>query len=204
MTKRLLALNTSLQQGGGHSGDLVSHFTAHWREQGGEVAERNLARFAMPHLDAMAIQALKQGQSETREQQDALALSDLLIAELKQADAVVIGMPLYNLAAPSVFQSYLDHVLRAGVTFRYTPQGPQGLLEDKPVYVLCARGGVFSGENAHMDTQTPWLRNIFGLIGISSLQFIYAEGLGLGEEMANTSVTQAKEKISALFSRRAA
>ena len=133
-----------------------------------------------------------------------MVLSDRLIAELKAVDAIVIGMPLYNLAAPSVFQSYMDHVLRPGITFKFTQKGPVGLLADKPVYILCARGGIFEGPTAHMDTQTPWLRNTLGFIGLSSLQFVYAEGLGMGVSKVEASLNQAKEKISSLFDRCAA
>ncbi|SQD79788.1 FMN-dependent NADH-azoreductase [Moritella yayanosii] len=199
MTKKLLAINTSLQHAGGQSGKLVSHFIADWLEQGGNVVERDLAKSPIPHLNEMVINALKQGQSETQAQQEALALSGHLIDELREADAVVIGMPLYNLAAPSIFQTYLDYVLRAGVTFKYTEKGPMGLLNNKPVYILCTRGGMFGGDNAHMDTQTPWLRNILGFMGLSSTQFIYAEGMGISESMATESLIQAKNSISALF-----
>lgn len=197
MRKKLLALNTSLQEG--FSVKMVSHFRALWQEQGGEIIERDLAKETVPHLDFSVIKAIKQAQCEDEIQEKALALSERLITEIREVDAIVIGMPLYNLAAPSVFQSYLDYVVRAGVTFQYTKQGPVGLLDNKPVYILCSRGGVFSGDNAHMDTQTLWLKNILGFIGLSSLQFIYAEGLGLSEGVAIESLKNAKQQITNLF-----
>lgn len=145
------------------------------------------------------MKAIKHGQCESSAQKKALALSDTLINELKQADTIVIGMPLYNLTAPSVFHSYIDYILRTGVTFRYTKQGLVGLLDNKSVYILCARVGVFLSDNIHMDTQTPWLKNILGFIGFSSIQFIYAEGLGMGEEVAAEKSSHAKDIISKLF-----
>src|SRR5436305_5261397 len=135
-----LQLNTSLFGPGGQSTTLANEFVA---SRGGKVIVRDLARDPVPHLDAARFGAfLAKPAERTPEQQAVLAYSDALIAELKQADVVVLGLPMYNFGLPSQLKAYFDHVARAGVTFRYTDKGPVGLLTGKEVYVLAAHDGL--------------------------------------------------------------
>ena len=118
----------------------------------------------MPHLDAERFGAfLSKADDRTKTQAEALHYSDALIAELKAADFLTIGAPLYNFSIASTLKAYIDHIARAGVTFRYTDKGPIGLLTGKKAYVFSTRGGVYSG--TPLDLQTPYLRTVLGLPG---------------------------------------
>src|SRR5690606_37464025 len=133
-----------------------------------------------PHLDgARFLSFLANPEGRSEEQKAAVACSDRLINELREASTIVIGLPLYNLGIPSQLKAYFDHVTRAGETFRSTSTGAEGLLKGKKVYVFATRGGQYAG--TPFDTQTGFIRNLLGLIGISDVEFIYAEGLARSE-----------------------
>jgi FMN-dependent NADH-azoreductase len=110
-----------------------------------------------------------------------------LIDELRQADVIVLGLPMYNFGVPSQLKAYFDHIARAGVTFRYTANGPEGLLKGKKAYVFAARGGVYAGN----ETETRYVRDFLRFLGIEDTEFVHAEGLSLGEEARNRSLTDA-------------
>ncbi|MEE4638001.1 MAG: NAD(P)H-dependent oxidoreductase [Wenzhouxiangella sp.] len=197
--KTLLVIKASLFGAAGQSSQLADAFTARWRQAhpDGQVLCRDLAADPLPHLNAEAFAGFQaQAAERTPAQHASVAMSDALIAELKQADAVVLALPMYNFTVPSTFKSWMDHVARAGVTFRYTESGPKGLLETGPLYVLCARGGRYSGtEN---DTQTRLIEMFFGMLGFTDIHFVYAEGLALGEASAAEAVEKAGERIAHL------
>ena len=109
------------------------------------------------------------------EQKSLVDLSDNLIKEVQQSDVLVIGLPMYNFGVPSQFRAWMDRIARAGVTFKYTEQGPVGLLANKKVIVLTARGGIYAGTDN--DSQTKHVTSFFALLGITDVEFIYAEGL---------------------------
>ena len=179
----LLQINTSLFGENGNSSQLTRRFVDVWQgaHPQGRVLVRDLTREPLPHLDAQRLQALfSKPEGRTPEQQAVLDLSDDLIDELKSADVVVIGLPLYNFGIPSTLKTYFDHIARAGVSFSYTAQGPQGLIGDRKVYVLAARGGYYQGTPA--DTQTPFVTTFLNLLGIRDIEFIYAEGLNVSAE----------------------
>ncbi|MDX1505019.1 MAG: NAD(P)H-dependent oxidoreductase [Spongiibacter sp.] len=181
MTK-LLLITSSLNGESSHSSQMANEYLATRRARGDqlEVTHRDLHANPIPHLSGERFTAFTtEPEQRSRAQQQVVDESDALINELRSADEVVIGLPMYNLGVPSTFKAWIDHVARAGETFRYTEKGPVGLLEDRPVTVLAARGGQYQG--TEMDTQTPYVRHIFGLFGISNLHFIYAEGLNMGE-----------------------
>jgi FMN-dependent NADH-azoreductase len=119
--------------------------------------------------------------------------SDALIDELRRADVIVIGLPMYNFGAPSSLKAYFDHIARAGVTFRYTPQGPVGLLTGKKVYVFATRGGAYAG--TPLDTQTTYVRDFLRFIGIDDVEFVYVEGLSLGAEQKDAALAEARDVI---------
>jgi len=196
----LLQLNSSIFSAGGQSSRLADEFVAAWREShpDSEVIVRDLARDVVPHLDAERFGAFVAKPDERSDAQRAvLDFSDALIDELQHADVIVLGLPMYNFGVPSMLKAYFDHVARAGVTFRYTEKGPVGLLTGKKAYVFAARGGLYAG--TPLDTQTAYVRDFLRFIGISDVEFIYAEGLNLGAEHKATALAQAQQTIQDLL-----
>ena len=167
-----------------------------WRKANprGKVVVRDLAAEPIPHLDAARFGAfLAKPEDRTAEQAAVIAHSDALIRELKGADVVVLGLPMYNFGIPSTLKAYFDHIARAGVTFRYTETGPVGLLTGKRVYVFTARGGIYAG--TPNDTHTPYVRQFLGFLGMTDVEFIYAEGLNMSTESKAASLRRAHAEI---------
>jgi FMN-dependent NADH-azoreductase len=194
--KTILQINTSLFSEQGHSSRLAQSFVQAWQEQNpeGRVIVRDLAQDPVPHLTAERFQAfLAPTEERTTGQQAVVAYSDALIDALRQADVIVLGLPMYNFGVPSTLKAYFDHVARAGVTFRYTADGPVGLLGDKTVFVLATRGGAYQG--TAKDTQTLYVQDFFNFLGIHDIRFIYAEGLNLGEARQQTALAEAEAQI---------
>lgn len=162
-----------------------------------ERVTRDLEQSPIPHLDSAWLEALSTPPQERSEKQRArVAFSDSLIAELKAADVVIIGAPMYNFTVPSMLKAWIDHVARAGTTFQYTEQGPVGLLNDKTVYVVTAMGGLH--EVGQSDFVRPYLQTALGLMGLSKVQFVTASGLNMGPEKREQGIAQARERIAAL------
>src|SRR5207237_273059 len=122
-----------------------------------------------------------------------VAPDDALIAELQAADVVVLGVPMYNFGVPAQLKNWIDAIARAGITFRYTEKGPEGLLKDKKVYVTLTRGGQY--RNTPSDTQVPYLKTIFTFLGLTDVQFVYAEGLAMGADAERNGIASAHEQI---------
>ncbi|MFT6899096.1 MAG: FMN-dependent NADH-azoreductase [Paraglaciecola sp.] len=201
---KVLLLNSSLQGAAGNSHKLAAQLIAHWQQHENIVIrERDLAASNLPHLTLAEMQAWAVPGDQQNPEQFALAAhSEQLLAELIQADAIVIGMPMYNLGVPSTFKAWIDRIARAGRTFNYTATGPKGLLEGKSVYVLAARGGVYQGIDK--DTQSKYLQDVFALIGITDVHFIYLEGVNMSEEVAANAWQAAGQAIANLFPKKAA
>ena len=199
--KHLLQINTSLFGEGGQSTGLANAFVANWKQANpsGIVHVRDVAGNAIPHLTLERFSAfVAKPESRTREQHAIAGYSEMLIDELKRADVVVLGLPLYNFGVPSSLKAYFDHVGRAGITFRYTDKGPEGLLKDKKVFVFAARGGLYSG--TPLDTQTSYVRDFLGFIGMKDIEFIYAEGLAMGDASKEAAIAKAKQVIDGIMS----
>ena len=199
----LLQINASLAGANGQSSRLARRFVADWQKTHpeGRVITRDLASDPVPHLTAERFQAfLSQPDARTDEQRTHAAFSDALIEEIKSADTIVFAVPMYNFSVPSTLRAYFDHIARAGVTFRYTASGPEGLLKGKKAYVFITRGGFYADA---ADTQTPYLKQFLGFIGITDVSFVFAEGLGLGEETREKSLAQAHDTIGELLPRAA-
>lgn len=195
----LLQLNTSLFSTGGQSSQLADQFVAAWRNNnpGAEVIVRDLANQPLPHLDAERFLAfIAKPEERTPAQQALAAEADALIEEIKKTDVIVLGLPMYNFGIPSTLKAYFDHIARAGVTFQYTANGPQGLLNGKKVYVFAARGGLYAG--TPRDSQTTYVRDFLAFIGISDVEFVYAEGLNMGEANKQAALASAKERLTQL------
>lgn len=185
----VLFIKSSLNGNEGNSNILGNLLVAKLKEEkSANIVERDLAAGALPHLT----QAEMASWATDSNNKELASLSDTLIGELKASDTVVIAMPMYNFGVPSTFKAWVDRIARAGVTFQYTENGPVGLLESKKIIVVAARGGIYEGSD--QDTQSKYLQDFFGLIGLKDISFIYAEGLAMpdGEERMNA----AKQAIS--------
>lgn len=197
--KTLLQIDTSIFSAGGQSSRLAQRFVAAWRDAnpGARRVQRDLAKDPVPHLDAARFGAfLAKPAERSAEQQAAAAYSDALIAELKSADVIVLGLPLYNFGVPSTLKAWIDQVGRAGQTFNYTANGPVGLVTGKKAYVFATRGGLYQGTPA--DTQTAYVRDFLAFIGITDVEFVYAEGLAISEQSKNASIEKAQREIDAI------
>jgi FMN-dependent NADH-azoreductase len=194
--KNLLQLNASIFSANGYSSQLATGFVSSWllNYPDTQVTFRDLANEPLPHLDAQRVLAFSTvPELRTPEQQAFVDVSDKLIMEIQQADMIVIGLPMYNFGVPSTLKAYFDYIARAGVTFRYTENGPIGLLTGKKVIVFATRGGLYVG--TQLDTQTSYVRHFFNFLGISDVEFIYAEGINMGESSKATALTKANLRL---------
>jgi FMN-dependent NADH-azoreductase len=197
----LLQLKTSLFSNDGQSSRLAEQFVSAWQEAhpDGRVITRDLTADPIPHLTAERFQAFSSKPEErTAEQQGAVNLSDALIAELQSADEIVLAVPTYNFGIPSTLKAYFDHIARAGVTFRYTANGPVGLLTQKKVHVVAARGGFYAGTPT--DSVTRYVQDFLSFLGLSTIDFVYAEGLAISAAQKDASLQQAGRDIIDLLS----
>ena len=169
---------------------LVSNLSANTN-----VIERDLNTTALPHLTQAEMGAWMTAADDRSEEQQALAaVSDSLVAEVQNADTLVVAMPMYNFGVPSNFKAWADRIARAGLTFKYTQNGPVGLLENKKVYIVATRGGQYQG--TVKDSQTQFLKDFFAFVGLTDVEFIYAEGLNMADGEA--SFNSAKASINQL------
>src|SRR5881296_4388978 len=197
--KTLLQIRSSIFSNGGQSSRLAERFVARWRASnpGGRVIVRDLAKEPVPHLDAARFGAfLAKPEERTPAQQAVVDYSDALIDELKRADVIVLGLPMYNFGVPSTLKAYIDHIARAGATFKYTDKGPVGLLTGKKAYVFATRGGLYAG--TPLDTQTAYVRDFLRFLGIADVEFVYAEGLAIGAERKAAALSEAQRAIERL------
>lgn len=197
--KTLLQIKTSVFSDHGNSSKLANEFVAEWQKHhpDGRVVVRDLGAEPLPHLSAERVQAFFTPPAQRTPGQQAHAeASQELIDELKAADVVVLGLPLYNFGVPSTLKAYFDHLARNGITFRYTANGPEGLLADRKVYVFAARGGLYKDTPA--DTQTPFVKTFLNFIGLRDIEFVYAEGLNISEESKRTALESASRQIARL------
>jgi FMN-dependent NADH-azoreductase len=177
--------------------ELVDRLVA--REDDVQVVSRDIGADPIPHLTAETVTAIRGGPADTEAGRAALALSDRLVEELREADLVVMGAPMYNFGIPSTLKAWFDHVLRARVTFRYTEAGPEGLMTGKRAIVVESRAGFYSeGPAAAMDSQEPHLRNLLGFMGITDVTFVRAEKLAFGPEAVEAALTGASEQLREL------
>ena len=161
------------------------------------VITRDLGGNPIPHLTVESATALRGAESANAAQAAAQALSDELIAELKAADTLVVGAPMYNFGIASTLKTWFDYVLRAGITFKYSESGPVGLLEGKRAIVIETRGGLYSeGPAQVMDSQEPHLRNLLSFMGITNVKFFRAEKLAFGPEAREQAIDAARAQLT--------
>jgi FMN-dependent NADH-azoreductase len=196
----LLQINASINDDNGQSSQLANQFVAafHARYPVAKIVVRNVAAAdPVPHLNAERFGAfITQADKRSAAQHAVVAYSDALINELKQADVIVLGLPMYNFGVPSQLKAYFDHIARAGVTFTYTDKGPTGLLTGKKVYVFAARGGLYAG--TPMDTQTSYVRDFLRFLGMTDVEFVYAEGLAISPQSKEAGLAKAVAEIARL------
>lgn len=196
-TNKILYINSSITGENSQSALLANTLTQQLQQRlGSQIVERKLHN-NMPHLDAERLAALLSDENRTAKQQEILDEANTLLEEVKQADAIVIALPMYNFGVPSQFKAWFDHLARSGVTFRYTENGPQGLLENKAVYVIAARGGFYA--NTGNDFQSPYIKQFFNMLGITDIHFIYAEGLNVSPEQKQLSISIALKEIERII-----
>ena len=196
---KILQINASARSAGANSTRVADSITA--RLQAANPAAvlevRDLAANPHPVLDEPALGALfTPADQRTPEQAARVALDDALIAQVQSADAIVLGVPMYNFGVPVQLKAWIDAIARAGVTFRYTEKGPEGLIKGKKVYVALARGGLY--RNTPADSQVPFLKDVLGFLGMTDVEFIYAEGLAMGPDAAAKAFAEAQAQIDAI------
>jgi FMN-dependent NADH-azoreductase len=196
----LLQVNASISNGNGQSSQLANQFVAVFRARhpAAKIVVRDVAAAEpVPHLNGERFGAfITKPEERSAAQHAVVAYSDALIEELKQADVIVFGLPMYNFGVPSQLKAYFDHIARAGETFKYTDKGPVGLLTGKKVYVFAARGGVYAG--TPLDTQTSYVRDFLRFLGMSEVEFVYAEGLAVSPQSKQAGLAKAAAEIARL------
>jgi FMN-dependent NADH-azoreductase len=205
----LLKIDSSPMGENSISRKLTAHFAATWRKAhpGGEVISRDLSKTELVPLNGAWIGAAYTPENaRSQEQREALATSDVLIAELQHADEYVIGVPMHNFSVPSTLKLWIDQVSRAGKTFSYGADGPKGLLTGKKATLLVASGGVYEHGTAmaSLDFVTPYLRALFGFLGVTDVTIIAAEGaaqLMSGKVDPQTFIAPSLEKVQSHASR---
>ncbi|RZG82507.1 NAD(P)H-dependent oxidoreductase [Acinetobacter pittii] len=182
---KILVLKSSIMGEGSQTNRLIDIMLEHRKDQGlqDDITIRNLAEMNLPVLDLEIFQALRGAENINQDIQQIVALSDELIAELKSADLLIIGAPMYNLNVPTQLKNWFDLVARARQTFRYTETYPQGLVEGVKAVVVSSRGGIHVGQET--EAVTPYLKAVLGLMGIHDVEFIYAEGLDMQAYRSN-------------------
>jgi FMN-dependent NADH-azoreductase len=197
----ILVINSSAAQGESVSRTLVHHAADLLLStcRGATIVHRDLGVAPMPHLTRETLAGVR-GVPSTRSERAARALSDELIAELRMAETILIGAPMYNFSLPTGLRAWFDYVLRAGETFRYSEAGAQGLLGGKRVIVIESRGGLYSdGPGWAMDFQEPYLRQLFQFVGITDVAFVRAERLAFGPEARDRAIAFARRQLDELI-----
>ena len=193
----ILVVSSSANGDASVSNGLVARFVDSVRETNpaAHVVLSDVGARPLPHLTRETVAAIK-GEPKSQAELEARALSDALVGELQQADLIVIASPMYNFGISSTLKSWFDHVARAGVTFRYTENGPEGLLKGKKTVAILSRAGFYSeGPGTAMDGQEPYLRAMLGFIGLDDVTWIRAEKLAFGPDVAGAVIEEAAEAL---------
>ena len=196
----ILQINSSARSTGSESTRLADSIVAKLTaaNPAASVERRDLAANPHPVIDEPTLQALfTPADQRTPEQAARVALDDALIAQVQAADVIVIGAPMYNFGITVQLKSWFDAIARAGVTFKYGPTGPVGLLSGKKVYVALSRGGLH--RDAPSDTQLPHVKAFLSFVGLTDVQFVYSEGLGMGPDAVAKAQAEADAQVNAVL-----
>ena len=194
MARKILHVDASARQTGSVSRELSQHLVDALSESGTDVTKREIGLSPLPLITEAWVGAnFTPEENRSDDQKQVLELSDTLIAELEAADTLVLGVPIYNFGVPAAFKAWVDMIARARKTFKYTENGPVGLLEGKRAYVVIASGGTQSG--SEIDFATPYVRHVLGFVGIHDVSIIAADQLAAtGDE----KLAAARAQIAAL------
>jgi FMN-dependent NADH-azoreductase len=199
---KVLHIDSSVRSTGSLTRQLGGEFIAKLQaaDAATSVVTRDLAASPVPHLTEQMMGAyFTPAEQRNAEQAQTIKTSDALVDELLAADTIVIGAPMYNFSVTSGLKAWIDHVARAGRTFKYGANGPEGLVGGKKVYVFVATGGAYSeGPAAAYDHVTTYLRSVLGFLGMTDVTFIVAEGVAMGEEAVATAIAKSRAKIDAI------
>ncbi len=199
----ILYLNSSVRSTGSVSRQLSGEFIEKLKaaHPGAKVVTRDLAAHPLPHLSESMVGAyFTPPEQRSDEQKQLIKTSDEVVAELLAADIVVVGAPMYNFSVSSTLKAWIDHVARAGVTFKYTETGPVGLVHGKKFVIFTSRAGVYSSGPAQaLDFQETYLRGVLGFLGITDVSFVSAEGLAMGDEAVNSALANGRQAMDALI-----
>lgn len=193
----ILQINSSAKTQGSQSTQLADAISARLLAEHPEarLGKRDLAANPHPQLDEAALTALfTPADQRTPEQAARVALDEALIAQVQAADVLVLGVPMYNFGVPGALKNWIDAIAKAGVTFSYTEKGPVGKLTGKKVYVALTRGGIYRDGPA--DSQVPYLKTTLGFLGMTDVQFVYAEGLNMGPDAEKNGLASARAQIA--------
>lgn len=197
---KVLVINTSVRAQDANSTKLSGMVTAKIQSRYPNANIETLDLGANPHpvLDGEAVGAIfTPSEKRSPAQAARVALDDALIAKVQSVDTIVIGVPMYNFGIPVQLKSFFDAIARAGVTFRYTENGPEGLIKGKKVYIALARGGLYRDTPA--DSQVPYLKTILGFLGMTDVEYVYAEGLAMGPDGVSKGFAEAEKQINQIF-----
>ncbi|PKG78984.1 FMN-dependent NADH-azoreductase [Shewanella sp. Actino-trap-3] len=193
---KVLILKSSILGSYSQSSALVDYLHQQWSRKGAQITVRDLGSQPVPMLDGELATGLRGGEDLSERQLSALALSNELVAEIKQHDSIIIAAPMYNFTIPTTLKNWIDFIARVGVTFSYTATGPVGLIEGKRAIIVTTRGGVH--KDGATDHVVPYLTTLLGFIGINHVETIYAEALNMGPDAAEAGISQAKLAIDEL------
>ncbi|MEW6037733.1 MAG: NAD(P)H-dependent oxidoreductase [Pseudomonadota bacterium] len=196
----ILQISSSIRGDASHSNRLARLIVDRLRAKypDARIKLRDLGSAPHPELDEAALQALlTPAEQRSAEQTRRVTLDDELIAEVQAADLIVLGVPMYNFGIPVQLKNWLDAVARVRVTFRYTENGTEGLLQGKKVYAALTRGGIYRDSPA--DALVPYLRIVLGFLGMTDVDFVYAEGLALGPAAEQEAFRDAENQLSAIL-----
>ena len=192
----ILQINSSARSEGSQSTRLANTIVERLKatQPDTRLTIRDLASNPHPALDEAALGALfTPADQRTPEQNARVALDDALIAEIQDADVLVMGVPMYNFGITTQLKNWIDAIARAKVTFQYTANGPEGLLKNKKVFVALTRGGFYRDTDA--DSQVPYLKMVLGFLGLTDVEFVYAEGMAMGAEAEQKAIASALQQI---------
>jgi FMN-dependent NADH-azoreductase len=195
----VLHINSSVRNSGSLSRQLGAEFIAKWKaaNPADTIVERDLATNPVPHLTEQMMGAFfTPAEQRNAEQAHTIKISDTLVDEVLAADVIVIGAPMYNFSVTSGLKAWVDHVARAGRTFKYGANGPEGMVAGKKVYVITASGGVYSeGPASSYDFLATYLRAVLGFLGMTDVTFIRAEGVAMGDDAVASTLAKSRSAI---------
>lgn len=207
--KKVLVINSSARSVKSHSRKLTDVFVDHWKNFHADaiINFRELGNADVPHVNENWISgAFKPAAARTEEEIEALKTSDTYIAELREADVIVIASPMYNWSIPSTLKAYIDQIVRVNETWKFNRDNMQnpyiGLLENKTLFLLLSRGaqGYEKGEyNEHMNFQSNYLKTVFNIIGITNIHIIAINGESFGPEDFKKSIDTSHQNIKELI-----